>query len=105
MGRSTNRQTNQEDGKARVGLPRHAGDNRYQRAAVGFLQSELSDREKEVLKLICGELTMKEIGQKLFLSENTVRNHRVNIMEKVGARNMVGLVLYALKNKLVDPDV
>ncbi len=66
-----------------------------------FLQSELSDREKEVLELICGELTMKEIGQKLFLSENTVRNHRVNIMEKVGVNNIVGLVKYAYETGLL----
>src|SRR6478609_2495545 len=66
-----------------------------------FLQSELSDREKEVLTLICGELTMKEIGQKLSLSENTVRNHRVNIMEKVGVNNIVGLVKYAYETGLV----
>ena len=67
-----------------------------------FLQSELSDREKEVLTLICGELTMKEIGQKLFLSENTVRNHRVNIMEKVGVNNIVGLVKYAYETGLLN---
>ena len=60
-----------------------------------FLQVELSEREKEVLTLICSELTMKEISHKLFLSENTVRNHRVNIMEKVGVKNIVGLVKYA----------
>lgn len=66
-----------------------------------FLPSELSDREKEVLSLICSELTMKEIGQKLFLSENTVRNHRVNIMEKVGVNNIVGLVKYAYETGLV----
>ena len=67
-----------------------------------FLQNELSDREKEVLTLICGELTMKEIGQKLFLSENTVRNHRVNIMDKVGVNNIVGLVKYAYEIGLLN---
>ena len=66
---------------------------------------QLTDRELEVLRLICKELTNTEIGEKLFLSPRTVESHRKNIMEKVGARNMVGLVLYALKNKLVDPDV
>jgi two-component system response regulator DegU len=60
-----------------------------------FQHSELTEREKEILLLICQELTMKEIGQRLFLSENTVRNHRVNIMEKVGVNNIVGLVKYA----------
>jgi two-component system, NarL family, response regulator DegU len=63
--------------------------------------SELSEREKEVVKLVCQELTIKEIGQKLSISENTVRNHRVNIMEKVGVNNMVGLVKYAYETGLV----
>jgi len=60
-----------------------------------FQAAELTEREKEILLLICQELTMKEIGLRLFLSENTVRNHRVNIMEKVGVNNIVGLVKYA----------
>lgn len=63
--------------------------------------SELSEREKEVVKLVCQELTIKEIGQKLSISENTVRNHRVNIMEKVGVNNMVGLVKYAYETGLM----
>jgi two-component system, NarL family, response regulator DegU len=63
--------------------------------------SELSDREKEIVMLVCQELTIKEIGQKLSISENTVRNHRVNIMEKVGVNNMVGLVKYAYEVGLV----
>ncbi len=66
-----------------------------------FLQTELSDREQEVLSLICSELTMKEISQKLFLSENTVRNHRVNIMEKVGVNNIVGLIKFAYETGML----
>jgi two-component system, NarL family, response regulator DegU len=66
-----------------------------------FQAAELTDREKEILLLICQELTMKEIGQRLFLSENTVRNHRVNIMEKVGVNNIVGLVKYAYEAGVV----
>lgn len=66
-----------------------------------FQHGELTEREKEILLLICQELTMKEIGQKLFLSENTVRNHRVNIMEKVGVHNIVGLVKFAYEMGLV----
>jgi two-component system, NarL family, response regulator DegU len=61
----------------------------------------LSDREKEIVMLVCQELTIKEIGQKLSISENTVRNHRVNIMEKIGVNNMVGLVKYAYDCGLV----
>ncbi len=66
-----------------------------------FSATELSEREKEIVMLVCQELTIKEIGQKLSLSENTVRNHRVNIMEKVGVNNMVGLVKYAYDSGLV----
>lgn len=66
-----------------------------------FQQAALTEREKEILLLICQELTMKEIGQRLFLSENTVRNHRVNIMEKVGVNNIVGLVKFAYDTGVV----
>lgn len=66
-----------------------------------FQQSELTEREREILVLICQELTMKEIGLRLFLSENTVRNHRVNIMEKVGVNNIVGLVKFAYEVGIV----
>lgn len=66
-----------------------------------FKQAEITDREKEILLLICKELTIKEIGQKLFLSENTVRNHRVNMMDKIGVNNTVGLVKYAYETGIV----
>lgn len=66
-----------------------------------FAAADLTDREKEIVILVCQELTNKEIGQKLSLSENTVRNHRVNIMEKVGVNNMVGLVKFAYDTGLV----
>lgn len=66
-----------------------------------FEHPDLTDREREILLLICQELTMKEIGQRLYLSENTVRNHRVNIMDKVGVNNIVGLVKYAYEIGIV----
>ena len=66
-----------------------------------FTNAELSEREKEIVMLVCQELTMKEIGHKLSISENTVRNHRANIMEKIGVNNMVGLVKYAYESGLV----
>lgn len=62
---------------------------------------DLSEREKEVVILVCQELTIKEIGSRLTLSENTIRNHRVNIMQKIGVSNMVGLVKYAYETGLV----
>jgi DNA-binding NarL/FixJ family response regulator len=61
----------------------------------------LSDREKEVVQLICRELTMKEIGDKLALSEKTIQNHRARILDKLNVRNTVGLVKYAYESGLI----
>lgn len=65
------------------------------------LSIELSNREKEILRDICKGLTNKQIGEKLSLSEFTIRNHRVRIMRKVGVKNTVTLVRFAIKNALV----
>ncbi|WNJ16195.1 response regulator transcription factor [Pontibacter sp. G13] len=62
---------------------------------------ELTDRELDVLKLICEELTSAEIADKLFLSKRTVEGHRTSLLNKTGARNTVGLVIYALKAGIV----
>ncbi|MES2775371.1 MAG: response regulator transcription factor [Bacteroidota bacterium] len=62
---------------------------------------EFSDREHEIIGLICQELTNKEIADKLFLSIRTVEGHRLKIMEKMNVKNPVGLVVYALKNGMV----
>lgn len=62
----------------------------------------LTRREKEVLELICKELTTHEIASRLFLSERTVEGHRNNLLLKTGARNTAGLVIFALRNGLVD---
>lgn len=56
----------------------------------------LSTREIEVLKLICKELTNQEIADQLFLSKRTIESHRQRILEKVGAKNTVGLIIYAV---------
>jgi DNA-binding NarL/FixJ family response regulator len=56
----------------------------------------LSDREMDVLKLICKEHTNQEIADQLFLSKRTVEGHRQRILEKVGAKNTVGLIVYAI---------
>ena len=64
---------------------------------------EFSEREKEIIELVCKELTNKEIGDKLFLSVRTVEGHRLKILEKMNVKNSVGLVVYALKNGIVKP--
>ncbi len=61
----------------------------------------LTDREIEVLKLICQEKTTNEIAETLFLSPRTIEGHRKNLLEKTGARNTAGLVLFAGRNNLI----
>lgn len=63
---------------------------------------QLTKREEEVLKLICCQHTSEEIAEKLFISVKTVNGHRNNLLEKTNSRNMAGLVIFALKNNLVD---
>ena len=63
---------------------------------------QLSEREIEVLKLIAQEYTTTEIGEKLFISPRTVEGHRKKIQEKMGVRNTVGMVIYALRNGIID---
>lgn len=65
------------------------------------LLSEISKREKQVLELICKEFTANEIAEKLNLSVRTVEGYRRNLLEKTGAKNMAGLVVFAIKNNLV----
>lgn len=62
----------------------------------------LSKREIEILRLICNEFSNAEIAEKLFLSVSTIETHRKNIISKLGVNNTVGLVKFALKNKLID---
>lgn len=61
----------------------------------------LSDREKEVLVLICEGLSTNEISDKICLSPRTVEGHRLRILEKTGTKNTAGMVAYAFKNNLV----
>lgn len=63
---------------------------------------ELSEREMEVLKLICEEKTAAEIAKQIFLSPRSVEGIRQRLIEKVGVRNSAGLVMFAVKNGIVD---
>ncbi|MCE3227021.1 MAG: two component transcriptional regulator, LuxR family [Bacteroidetes bacterium] len=60
----------------------------------------ITPREKEILQLICKELTGPEIAQKLFITESTVNGHRNNLLLKIGCKNTAGLVLFAIKNDI-----
>ena len=63
---------------------------------------ELSERELEVLKLICEEKTATEIAKEIYLSPRSVEGIRQRLIEKVGVRNSAGLVMFAVKSGLVD---
>lgn len=62
----------------------------------------LTPREQEILRLICQEMTTGEIAEQLFISKRTVEGHRQNLLDKTGVRNTAGLVIFALKNQLVN---
>lgn len=65
-------------------------------------QSDLSQREIEVLQLVAKGLTNKEIADKLFISAHTVITHRKNITEKLGIKSVSGLTVYAVLKKIID---
>ncbi|WP_342328091.1 response regulator transcription factor [Pedobacter sp. FW305-3-2-15-E-R2A2] len=63
--------------------------------------ARLNEREIEVLKLICEEYCNTEIADKLFLSVRTVEGYRTRLFEKVGSKNIAGLVIYAVKSGII----
>ena len=62
----------------------------------------ISEREKEVLTLVCMEYTAQEIAQKMEISARTVEAIKDRLMERFGVKNSVGLVFYSMKNSLID---
>lgn len=65
-------------------------------------EDALSEREIEILVEVCRGLSNQEIADKLFISKRTVDKHRANILEKTGCKNTANLVVYAIKNHLVE---
>jgi len=79
--------------------------NAFKRSAESGQRREkplLSDREKEVVQLVAQGFHNREIGEKLFISEQTVKNHLHNIFDKLGVSDRLELALYAIHHKLVD---
>jgi len=62
----------------------------------------LTERELEVLKLVAQGLNNREIAKRLFISENTVKNHVRNILEKLQLHSRMEAVMYAVREKLLD---
>jgi DNA-binding NarL/FixJ family response regulator len=62
----------------------------------------ISNREKEILCLICHEYTTKEIASSLFISEKTVDWHRLHLLQKTNSKNIAGLVIFAVKQGIIE---
>ena len=75
------------------------GSNQKEKSKI---QVELKDRELEFLKLACTERTYKEIAELMFLSPKTIDNYREALFEKLEVKSRIGLVLFAIKEKIVE---
>jgi NarL family two-component system response regulator LiaR len=69
--------------------------------AVGF---DLSEREREVLSMMTKGVSNREIGEQLYISSSTVKNHVSSILSKLGAVSRTQAVAMAVENHLVDAD-
>jgi DNA-binding NarL/FixJ family response regulator len=72
------------------------GKPRLQKKNVVF-----TEREIEIMKLMCEQLTLKEVAEKMGLSIHTIKTYRESLQEKTDSRNAVGVVLYAIQNGIV----
>ena len=62
----------------------------------------LTEKEKDFLKLICSEITYKDIAEKMYVSPRTVDEYRNHLFEKLKVKSRIGLVMYAIRNGLVE---
>lgn len=67
-------------------------------------EEELSEREIEVLRLICLQFTAQQIADQLFISPRTVEGHKSSLLLKTGTRNIAGLVIYAIQKNIINLD-
>ena len=82
------------------GTAQPAGEDAAEPAASAHL---LTARELEVLKLVARGLSNREIADQLYISENTVKNHMRNILEKLHLHSRMEAVMYAVRQRLLDP--
>ncbi|MDY0235952.1 MAG: response regulator transcription factor [Gudongella sp.] len=66
-------------------------------------EAPLSEREMEVLRLMCKHMTNKEIAEELFISEHTVKYHKSNMLAKTGFDKAIDLAFYMIANGLINP--
>lgn len=70
---------------------------RYKGSAIGM--EELTNREMEIMVLICQGFTSQEISERLYISSKTVETHRTNLFLKAEVRNVAGLITWAIRNQ------
>lgn len=80
----------------------HFFTDKYFKRKTENNQAKLTDRELEILSYIAKGYTNNEIATELHISLRTVTNHRANLISKTGSKNTVNLLIYAIKNKLVN---
>ena len=66
--------------------------------------TRFSGKEIELMRLLCKQLTTKEISSHIHLSERTVEQYRSNIIRKIGGKNLAGVIKFALQNGIVNLD-
>ncbi len=66
-----------------------------------MVMAKLNDTEIKLVKLICNELTAKEIATRMGLGVRTIEGYRLDILRKVKAKNVVGIALWAVRNGVV----
>lgn len=91
---------NEESGRALAQKIRPSTKESRHRFGIG--ESVLTDREKEILTMIANEMTGEEIAKILGLTARTVNGYRHKMLEKTGSKNTAGLVMYGVKNDIID---
>ncbi len=85
---------------SRLTLQRLQAPKSYKSATLSM--EALSRREMEVLQLVCEEYSNADIAERLHISPRTVEGHRQRIIQKIGAKNTIGMVVFAIKEGLVE---
>ena len=83
-----------------VNILNNMRDNKSE--APETVDNDISERELEILYHVCKGLSNQEIADELFISKRTVDKHRANLLSKTGCRNTAALVMYAIKNNIIE---
>jgi len=81
-------------------LARLIGQSRYQQSKPTGDTAIFSEREREIIRLICEEKTTREIAEMLFMGSRTVEGYRIKILEKMKVHSVAGIVIYAIKHQI-----